>query len=143
MQNDLLEIEVPEPPRDPDFPPALEDPVDGAATYRIALAVDPPPPRRRRETPWATLTFLFVTLLFAVAQLATTGFHFSKEELGSDIGDWVLGAKIPSLVSHGEWWRLVTANFLHGSPMHLFANMLGLLLLGWLVEGFYGRARLV
>lgn len=147
MPSDISEFEVPEPPRAPESPWPPELVFAPEAQQEAAVAFVPPfpepPPliRRRREVPWVTLTFLFVTLLFAAAQLATTGFRFSADELGSDIGDWVLGAKIPSLVAHGEWWRLVTANFLHGSPKHLFSNMLGLLLLGMLVEGFYGRAR--
>jgi rhomboid protease GluP len=37
----------------------------------------------------------------------------------------------------------VTANFLHGSWSHLIRNMLALLFLGYLIEAFYGRARLL
>src|ERR1043165_948334 len=133
MQDDLSEYEI---ARVVDLPEETKEP---ASPYDALLPVTALP-RRRREVPWATLTILFVTLLVAVAQLATNGFRFSSETLGSDVGDWVLGAKIPSLIAHGEWWRLVTANFLHGSPMHLFANMIGLLLLGMLIEGVYGRA---
>ena len=41
-------------------------------------------------------------------------------------------------VSHGEWWRLFTAVFLHGDLAHLAANVsLGFLLLG-LTMGRYG-----
>lgn len=45
------------------------------------------------------------------------------------------------LVALGEWWRLVTANFLHASPLHLFLNAIGLLALGLLTERSLGPSR--
>lgn len=39
---------------------------------------------------------------------------------------------------HHEWYRLITAGFLHGSPFHLFVNMLSLFLLGPAVEYVMG-----
>lgn len=44
------------------------------------------------------------------------------------------------LVELGEVWRLVTANFLHGFPLHLVLNALGLLGLGFVVERILGSA---
>jgi membrane associated rhomboid family serine protease len=44
-------------------------------------------------------------------------------------------------VAEGEWWRLVTATFLHGSLIHLGMNMLVLCLLGPPVEEYFGHAR--
>ncbi|MBS3132434.1 rhomboid family intramembrane serine protease [Candidatus Woesearchaeota archaeon] len=40
-----------------------------------------------------------------------------------------------------EQWRLVTAMFLHGSPMHLFFNMYALLIFGPLLESRIGARR--
>lgn len=40
-----------------------------------------------------------------------------------------------------EVWRLVGFQFLHGSPMHLFLNMLGLYFFGGLVENYLGGKR--
>ena len=45
-----------------------------------------------------------------------------------------LGALIPEKVIAGEWWRLVSANFLHGNSLHLATNMLSLFVLGRLIE---------
>ena len=45
-----------------------------------------------------------------------------------------LGALIPQKVLAGEWWRLVSANFLHGNSLHLATNMLSLFFLGRLIE---------
>ena len=42
------------------------------------------------------------------------------------------------LVGLGEPWRIVTANFLHASPLHLVLNGLGLALLGAFVERSLG-----
>ena len=44
-------------------------------------------------------------------------------------------------LAHGEWWRLITAAFLHYGPVHLGLNMLALWWLGQPVEAALGRAR--
>lgn len=50
-------------------------------------------------------------------------------------------AQLPVLVQLGEWWRVLTAAFLHIGPVHLVMNMLGLLLFGSELERQLGRAR--
>jgi membrane associated rhomboid family serine protease len=45
------------------------------------------------------------------------------------------------LVNDGDWWRLITAAFLHGSVLHIVFNMLALWWLGAPVEMALGRAR--
>ena len=44
-------------------------------------------------------------------------------------------------VAHGEWWRLVTAAFLHYGPFHLAINMYSLFFAGTLLEHVIGRWR--
>jgi len=44
-------------------------------------------------------------------------------------------------VAHGDWWRLVTAAFLHYGPIHLGLNMLALYFGGTALEGVIGRWR--
>ena len=44
-------------------------------------------------------------------------------------------------VSNGDWWRLVTAMFLHGSILHIAFNMLALYWLGTIVEQALGTPR--
>lgn len=50
-------------------------------------------------------------------------------------------AQMPVLVQLGEWWRLLTAAFLHIGPIHLVVNMLALLMFGSELERQLGRAR--
>lgn len=49
------------------------------------------------------------------------------------------GGNAASAVQAGEWWRLLTATFLHGGIIHLGLNMLALLTVGPLLERIYGR----
>ena len=46
-------------------------------------------------------------------------------------------------VAHGEWWRLVSAAFLHYGPFHLAVNMYSLYFAGTLLEHVIGRWRFV
>jgi membrane associated rhomboid family serine protease len=47
------------------------------------------------------------------------------------------------LVAHGDWWRLVTAMFLHENILHIGFNMVALYLIGSPVEQYLGKARYV
>jgi rhomboid protease GluP len=42
---------------------------------------------------------------------------------------------------YGQWWRIVTGAFLHGSIAHIGLNMLALFQLGTAVNALYGTAR--
>jgi rhomboid protease GluP len=44
------------------------------------------------------------------------------------------GAMHSGAIERGEFWRLIAAGFLHASPLHLFGNMLCLVLWGGLLE---------
>ena len=44
-------------------------------------------------------------------------------------------------VAEGEWWRLLTAAFLHYGPIHLGLNMLVLWLIGPALEDYLGHGR--
>jgi len=46
-------------------------------------------------------------------------------------------------VADGEWWRIVTAGFLHAGLLHLAFNMLALFNLGAVLEPALGRLRFV
>jgi rhomboid protease GluP len=53
------------------------------------------------------------------------------------------GAKFTPLLAQGEWWRLVTAGFLHGGILHILMNSWVLFDLGAQVEEFYGASRML
>lgn len=49
-----------------------------------------------------------------------------------------MGAKINILINHGQYYRLLTAAFLHGGIIHIFFNMSALNIIGKQVETVYG-----
>jgi rhomboid protease GluP len=53
------------------------------------------------------------------------------------------GAKYSQAIFLGQWWRLVTAGFLHGGLLHLLMNSWVLFDLGTQVEEVYGTSRLI
>lgn len=58
---------------------------------------------------------------------------------------WIFqnGALFGPLVAEGEWWRLLTAAFLHYGPVHLGMNMLALWWIGRPLEDALGPVRYV
>jgi rhomboid protease GluP len=84
--------------------------------------------------PWVTYTLLLVTTL------AYAGQYFTPLPNGGDLF-MLYGAKINEAIIQGEWWRLVTPVFLHGSILHILFNMYFLYVIGPSLERFYGRAR--
>lgn len=83
------------------------------------------------QTSRLTLTNLLVAInvLAYVWEVATGGPNVDH--------GWLYGPA----VAHGEWWRIVTAAFLHGSITHIAFNMIALYQLGNDVELLYGRVR--
>ncbi|MBX3746740.1 MAG: rhomboid family intramembrane serine protease [Verrucomicrobiae bacterium] len=61
--------------------------------------------------------------------LLLIAFHLAAEAPGSRLHD--MGRFVTAAVAHGDWWRPLTATFLHSGLDHLAANLTsGLLLLG-------------
>ncbi|MDP4143760.1 MAG: rhomboid family intramembrane serine protease [Bacillota bacterium] len=54
-----------------------------------------------------------------------------------------LGAKNNVLISQGQYFRLITAMFLHGGLVHIALNMYSLYSVGPLVEEVYGRNKYI
>ena len=83
--------------------------------------------------PYLTYTLLAINVvMFGLAQLAG----------GTEDPDVLLdfGAMFGPLISQGEYWRLLTAMFLHSGFMHLGFNALALFIFGQSVERSYGHA---
>jgi membrane associated rhomboid family serine protease len=94
-------------------------------------------PIRLRPPRSATTTLLAVNVaVFVFSVLLTPG--------GSRTEVLVrLGAMVPALVVEGQYWRLVTAIFLHFNLVHLLLNTLGLTIFGNLIESVFGSARML
>jgi membrane associated rhomboid family serine protease len=97
---------------------------DQAAQPRLAL----PPPTVTRILIGINVA-VFVAMALATKQIVdfniATVLHW-----GADFGPATAG---------GEWWRMLTAMFLHGGIIHIAVNMWALRNLGYTAELFYGR----
>jgi rhomboid protease GluP len=54
---------------------------------------------------------------------------------------YMMGAQVNREVANGDYWRLLTAMFLHIGPMHLAFNAFALYSLGADLERYYGSVR--
>lgn len=54
---------------------------------------------------------------------------------------WAEGVLFGPAVADGDWWRLITAAFLHYGILHLGMNMLVLWIIGPALEEYFGHAR--
>jgi membrane associated rhomboid family serine protease len=83
-----------------------------------------------------TKALILLTVLVYVVQVGQGG---NLTQPGGEL--YVRGALFGPLVADGEWWRLLTAGFLHGSVIHLFFNMFMLWWFGRALEGLLGRGK--
>ena len=84
---------------------------------------------------WVTQVLIILNIVAFVLVLAYSDFQLSSLSL------LTFGAKYSPAIAAGQWWRLVTAIFLHGSIEHLFLNMLTLYFIGLQVERYFGHGR--
>ena len=107
-----------------------------AAQPAIALAFA----NRRRalaRQPWVSYALVLVNVVVWLLTLAT-GAALLQAPADKML---VWGGNAASEVQRGEWWRLLTAVFLHSGLMHLAMNMAALLCTGPTVERVYGSRR--
>jgi len=83
-----------------------------------------------------TKALIGVNVAVYVAELATGG---GVNGTGSTI--YLKGVLFGPLLEQGEWWRLMTAAFLHYGPVHLILNMVALYWFGSLLEERIGSGR--
>lgn len=94
-----------------------------------------------RRTPATNAIFVAILIGFGVE--IVTGAWLDGARLAQ------LGAIVPEYIRGGEYWRLVTAMFLHGDgtivgdALHLGMNLLALFQLGSLYEVMFGTKRFV
>lgn len=95
--------------------------------------------------PHARFTTVMILLLNTglyiamIVRSANTGGGGGMDMDGRTLIDF--GAKARTLIFQGEWWRLITAGFLHGGLLHILMNSMALFDLGTQVEEHYGTSR--
>lgn len=97
------------------------------------------------ETPMVT-TLLVVSCVLVYALVLVwqnqVGLASSKNLAPHTYALWRWGSEFsPDILEKGEWWRCITAVFLHGSLLHLIMNMLSLWTVGVYLEDTLGKAK--
>ena len=92
--------------------------------------------RRMRRFPLLTVAILAVLLLILIFEIRVGALE-SREAIVA------MGALARERVAAGEYWRLLTAPWLHGSVDHLVGNGIALYILGMVCESTFGRAQLL
>jgi rhomboid protease GluP len=91
------------------------------------------------------ILILFNLLLFAIPDLLSmflsASLRLNSTELYIQLLG-LLGGLQGVAVYAGEWWRLVTANFLHLDLIHIAVNLFGLYRLGQIIRAHYGDRKL-
>lgn len=95
--------------------------------------------------PRANLTAIIIVAINVAFYLAEIGvsYKFTKSLDVSGQVAVLFGAKYAPLIFAGQWWRLITAGFLHGGFWHIAMNAWALFILVTEVEQFYGTSRLL
>jgi rhomboid protease GluP len=84
-----------------------------------------------RSAPGTIALIMVCVVMFALSYpFSSFWLHPSEDRLQ------ILGLQVNQLVRQGDWWRLLTTNFLHGASWHLFFNVLSLWMLR-IVERVY------
>ena len=101
---------------------------------RVREATDPFHRGLRARTPWIIVTPIVVALnlLVFVAMVAGDG------ALGEPATLLSWGANLGRHTATGEWWRLITAMFVHAGTIHLLANMIAFAPVGYVLERLLG-----
>jgi rhomboid protease GluP len=92
--------------------------------------------RRMRRFPPLTVAILAVLLLILIFEIRVGALE-SREAIVA------MGALARERVAAGDYWRLLTAPWLHGSVDHLLGNGIALYILGMVCESAFGRAQLL
>jgi rhomboid protease GluP len=96
--------------------------------------------------PHERFTTSIILLLNVGLFIATVVLSMKSDNSGALMGLdsrtlYQFGAKYRASIFAGEWWRLMTAGFLHGGLMHIAMNLYVLYDLGPQVEELYGTNR--
>jgi membrane associated rhomboid family serine protease len=91
--------------------------------------------RSTSDEPVLTYALIGINVVVGIGSLLGGGAGASSSSLTDD------GGVSQHFIADGEYWRLVTAGFLHAGIFHLLTNMLALWILGTMIEPALGRWR--
>ena len=99
------------------------------------------PFRLRRQDPWVIYSVMALCILVYI--LDTVSGWINTRIYGFNAYGWlsIFGMKDNDFILAGQWWRFLSANFLHGGLQHILFNMFSLYMWGRFVEGIYGHAK--
>lgn len=87
---------------------------------------------------WVTLTLAFINIFVFLAMLLSAGGGVLTNPKVETLVSW--GAMFGPKVQEGEFWRLLTSNYVHIGLLHIVMNMWCLLAIGPLCERAFGKA---
>ena len=95
--------------------------------------------------PRANLTSVVILIINVAIYLAEVAVSYQLTHSTQVSGQVAIlfGAKYAPLILAGQFWRLITAGFLHGGFWHIAMNSYALFILVTEVEQFYGTSRLI
>lgn len=98
--------------------------------------------RGMRRLPPLIIALILANVAVFVWEVSAGAFAPILGSTGPDHANPVMaGALIRERVLAGEWWRMITATFLHGGPDHLIGNMVALFIVGMACEHAFGAPR--
>ena len=103
----------------------------GSAQQRVRMRMP-----RVTTAPYVTWSIVAANVL---VYLITVGQGGGINNPGGEV--FVKGLLYGPAVANGDWWRLISAAFLHGNLVHIGLNMLALYWLGSPVETYLGHLR--
>lgn len=95
-----------------------------------------------KNKPLITIGLIGINVIMYIITAYMSFVYAGGSIFNSDIEVLILlGAKVNDLISGGEYFRLISAMFLHGGLMHLAVNMYSLYAIGPMVERVYGKKK--
>lgn len=89
----------------------------------------------KAKTPWVTYALIAANVIvWLILKIISIQTNTNYDNLLVPYG-----AKVNSLISNGEYWRFLTAMFLHGNEVHLLVNCYSLYMVGSQVEKLFGH----
>ena len=101
---------------------------------RVRVATEPFRRSLRARTRWIVATPAIIAINVVVFVLMAAGDGAVGEP--ATLLDW--GASVGRHTANAEWWRLVTALFVHAGTFHLLATMIGFAQVGVILERLLG-----